>query len=121
MVSELLIIVLHFLFLCSSLLQENTQLTVPILDALSSLNLSSSLLKEVTLIKTLLLVNCEWPNKGSLSLTQVRGAVMVTFSAVQLEDLPVVVKFILHSLSTSDAYEVISLQHRDRHKIVIYF
>lgn len=34
-------------FLCSALLQENTQLTVPILDALSSLNLSSSLLTEV--------------------------------------------------------------------------
>lgn len=31
----------------SSLLQENTQLTVAILDALSSLNLSSSLLTEV--------------------------------------------------------------------------
>lgn len=97
-------------------------MTVPILDALSSLNLNSSLLKEVILIKTLLLVvNCERPNKGTFPLTQVRGAVMVTFSAVQLEDLPVVVKFILHSLSTSDAYEVISLQHCDRHKIVIYF
>lgn len=46
---------------------------------------------------------------------------MVTFSAVQLEDLPVVVKFILHSLSTSDAYEVISLQHCDKHKIKFYF
>ncbi|XP_068568031.1 Fanconi anemia group D2 protein isoform X2 [Cebidichthys violaceus] len=67
----------------NSLLQENTQLTVPILDALSSLNLSSSLLKEV------------------------RGAVMVTLAAVQLEDLPVVVKFILHSVSASDAYEVV--------------
>ncbi|XP_054472432.1 Fanconi anemia group D2 protein [Anoplopoma fimbria] len=67
----------------NSLLQENTQLTVPILDALSSLNLSSSLL------------------------TEVRGAVMVTFAAVQLEDLPVVVKFILHSVSASDAYEVV--------------
>ncbi|XP_037639089.1 Fanconi anemia group D2 protein [Sebastes umbrosus] len=67
----------------NSLLQENTQLTVPILDALSSLNLSSSLL------------------------TEVRGAVMATLAAVQLEDLPVVVKFILHSVSTSDAYEVV--------------
>ncbi|XP_049448967.1 Fanconi anemia group D2 protein [Epinephelus fuscoguttatus] len=67
----------------NSLLQENTQLTVPILDALSSLNLSSSLLKEV------------------------RGAVMATLAAVQLEDLPVVVKFILHSVSASDAYEVV--------------
>ncbi|KAK9529071.1 hypothetical protein VZT92_013188 [Zoarces viviparus] len=67
----------------NSLLQENTQLTVPILDALSSLNLSSSLL------------------------TEVRGAVMVTLAAVQLEDLPVVVKFILHSVSASDAYEVV--------------
>ncbi|XP_042263150.1 Fanconi anemia group D2 protein isoform X2 [Thunnus maccoyii] len=67
----------------NSLLQENTQLTVPILDALSSLNLSSSLL------------------------TEVRGAVMTTLAAVQLEDLPVVVKFILHSVSTSDAYEVV--------------
>jgi len=31
----------------SGLLQQNTQLTVPILDALSSLNLSSALLSEV--------------------------------------------------------------------------
>ncbi|XP_057701489.1 Fanconi anemia group D2 protein isoform X2 [Corythoichthys intestinalis] len=68
----------------NSLLKENTQLTVPILDALSSLNLSSSLL------------------------TEVRGAVMITLAAVQLEDLPVVVKFILHSISASDAYEVVS-------------
>ncbi|KAK2862170.1 hypothetical protein Q5P01_001703 [Channa striata] len=67
----------------NSLLQENTQLTVPILDALSSLNLPSPLL------------------------TEVRGAVMSTLAAVQLEDLPVVVKFILHSLSASDAYEVV--------------
>ncbi|XP_041804460.1 Fanconi anemia group D2 protein isoform X2 [Chelmon rostratus] len=67
----------------NTLLQENTQLTVPILDALSSLNLSSSLL------------------------TEVRGAVMSTLAAVQLEDLPMVVKFILHSVSASDAYEVV--------------
>ncbi|XP_029948588.1 Fanconi anemia group D2 protein isoform X2 [Salarias fasciatus] len=49
-----------------SLLQENTQLTVPVLDALSSLNLSS------------------------LLLTEIRGGVMSTLAAVQLEDLPVV-------------------------------
>ncbi|CAN9511696.1 unnamed protein product [Ophioblennius macclurei] len=67
----------------NTLLQENTQLTVPILDALSSLNLSSSLL------------------------TEVRGAVMATLAAVQLEDLPVVVNFILHSVSASDAHEVV--------------
>ncbi|XP_058258381.1 Fanconi anemia group D2 protein isoform X2 [Hemibagrus wyckioides] len=67
----------------NALLQQNTQLTVPILDALSSLNLSSSLLSEV------------------------RGAVMATVAAVQLEDLPVVVKFILHSISASDANEVV--------------
>ncbi|XP_022601376.1 Fanconi anemia group D2 protein isoform X2 [Seriola dumerili] len=68
----------------NSLLQTDTQLTVPVLDALSSLNLSSSLL------------------------TEVRGAVMATLAAVQLEDLPVVVKFILHSVSASDAYEVVN-------------
>ncbi|KAF6732982.1 Fanconi anemia group D2 protein [Oryzias melastigma] len=67
----------------NSLLQENTQLTVPVLDALSSLNLRSSLL------------------------TEVRSAVMATMAAVQLEDLPVVVKFILQSVSSSDAFEVI--------------
>lgn len=38
---------LNLFSLNSSLLQENTQLTVPILDALSSLNLSSSLVAEV--------------------------------------------------------------------------
>ncbi|KAB5584153.1 hypothetical protein PHYPO_G00104140 [Pangasianodon hypophthalmus] len=67
----------------NALLQQNTQLTAPILDALSSLNLSSELLSEV------------------------RGAVMATVAAVQLEDLPVVVKFILHSISASDANEVV--------------
>ncbi|KAL2091556.1 hypothetical protein ACEWY4_013819 [Coilia grayii] len=66
------------------LLSENTQLTVPILDALSSLNLSTALLAEV------------------------RGAVMTTLCAVQLEDLPVVVKFILHSISSTDATEVVT-------------
>ncbi|CAL8335444.1 unnamed protein product [Lota lota] len=66
-----------------SLLQEKTQLTVAILDALSSLNLSSALLAEV------------------------RGVVTATLTAVQLDDLPVVVKFILHSISASDAYEVV--------------
>ncbi|XP_073808860.1 Fanconi anemia group D2 protein isoform X2 [Danio rerio] len=67
----------------NGLLQQNTQLAVPILDALSSLNLSSTLLSEV------------------------REAVMGTLSAVQLEDLPVVVKFVLHSISASDANEVV--------------
>ncbi|XP_076870482.1 Fanconi anemia group D2 protein [Brachyhypopomus gauderio] len=67
----------------NALLKENTQLTVPILDALSSLSLSSALLAEV------------------------RGAVMATVSAVRLEDLPVVVKFILHSISASDGVEVV--------------
>uniref|UniRef100_A0A3B5REF4 FA complementation group D2 n=1 Tax=Xiphophorus maculatus TaxID=8083 RepID=A0A3B5REF4_XIPMA len=33
---------------------------------------------------------------------------MATLAAVQLEDLPVVVKFILHSVSASNAYEVVS-------------
>ncbi|XP_068598556.1 Fanconi anemia group D2 protein [Brachionichthys hirsutus] len=68
----------------NALLQVNTQLTVPILDALSSLNLSSSLL------------------------TEVREAVTTTLVAVQLEDLPVVVKFILHSVSAADAFEVVA-------------
>ena len=44
-------------------------------------------------------------------LSQVRGAVMATVAAVQLEDLPVVVKFILHSVSASDAYEVRAQRH----------
>ncbi|KAG7283247.1 hypothetical protein CRUP_004989 [Coryphaenoides rupestris] len=65
-----------------SLLQEQTQLTVAVLDALSSLNLNPTLLAEV------------------------RSVVMATLTAVQLDDLPVVVKFILHTVSAADAYEV---------------
>ncbi|XP_023659923.1 Fanconi anemia group D2 protein isoform X2 [Paramormyrops kingsleyae] len=67
-----------------SLLQQNTKLTVPILDALSSLSLSPALL------------------------TEVRGVIMTTLVAVQLEDLPVIVKFILHTVSALDACEVVS-------------
>ncbi|GCC35580.1 hypothetical protein chiPu_0014066 [Chiloscyllium punctatum] len=68
----------------NSLLQQNTQLTVPILDALSSLNLHAELLIEV------------------------RHSVMSTLSAVKLDDLPVVVKFIFHAIRTEDAVEVIT-------------
>uniref|UniRef100_UPI00398E4C27 Fanconi anemia group D2 protein isoform X2 n=1 Tax=Pristiophorus japonicus TaxID=55135 RepID=UPI00398E4C27 len=68
----------------NSLLQQNTQLTVPILDALSSLNLRAELLVEV------------------------RHSVMSTLSAVKLGDLPVVVKFILHAIRAADAVEVIT-------------
>nr|XP_056711354.1 Fanconi anemia group D2 protein [Euleptes europaea] len=68
----------------SSLLKEKTELTVPILDALSSLNLDLELLSEV------------------------RRSVMITVAAVRVEDLPVVVKFILRSIKTADAVEVIS-------------
>lgn len=48
---------------------------------------------------------------------------MATLAAVQLEDLPVVVKFILHSVSSSDAYEVRylscvhSILHLKKHNI----
>lgn len=35
---------------------------------------------------------------------------MATLAAVQLEDLPMVVKFILHSVLASDAHEVRTLQ-----------
>lgn len=105
----------HCFCICSSLLQENTQLTVPILDALSSLNISSSLLTEVvyTHTRTHTLLHMFFGEllyyiiiRPVRLLSQVRGAVMATLAAVQLEDLPVVVKFILHSVSASDAYEV---------------
>ncbi|XP_063797494.1 Fanconi anemia group D2 protein [Pseudophryne corroboree] len=68
----------------SSLLQQNTQLTMPILDAFSSLNLSPELLSEV------------------------RDWVMSSLSAVDLEVVPVIVKFILHTVTAADALEVIS-------------
>uniref|UniRef100_A0A673IIT1 Fanconi anemia group D2 protein-like n=1 Tax=Sinocyclocheilus rhinocerous TaxID=307959 RepID=A0A673IIT1_9TELE len=72
----------------NGLLQQNTQLPVPILDALSSLNLSSALLSEVLL------------NMQISSLKRIGPSVI-------LEDLPVVVKFILHFISASDANEVV--------------
>ncbi|XP_066464425.1 Fanconi anemia group D2 protein [Eleutherodactylus coqui] len=68
----------------SSLLKQNTKLMVPILDAFSSLNLSAELL------------------------TEVRQWVMSTLCAVDLEVVPVIVKFVLHTVTPSDALEVIS-------------
>ncbi|CAI9552633.1 unnamed protein product [Staurois parvus] len=68
----------------SSLLQQNSQLTVPILDAFSGLNLNTELL------------------------TEVRQWVMSTLSAVDLEVVPVIVKFVLHTVTPTDAVEVIS-------------
>ncbi|XP_032697475.1 Fanconi anemia group D2 protein isoform X2 [Lontra canadensis] len=68
----------------SDLLMENTALTVPILDVLSSLRLDLKLL------------------------SQVRQLVMGKLLSVKLDDLPVIIKFILHSVTAADALEVIS-------------
>ncbi|XP_022805734.1 Fanconi anemia group D2 protein-like [Stylophora pistillata] len=68
----------------SELLCQNTGLTVPILDALSNLNLHSDLLAEV------------------------RASVIQILPSAEISDLPVVVKFILQSVSDNDAFEVIS-------------
>ncbi|ETE70717.1 Fanconi anemia group D2 protein, partial [Ophiophagus hannah] len=67
----------------SPLLKENIGLTVPVLDALSCLNLDVELLSEI------------------------RQSVMSSVSAVKVEDLPVIVKFILHSMKATEATEVI--------------
>uniref|UniRef100_A0A8C0IKY4 FA complementation group D2 n=1 Tax=Chelonoidis abingdonii TaxID=106734 RepID=A0A8C0IKY4_CHEAB len=68
----------------SQLLKRDSRLTVPILDALSSLDLDAGLLAEV------------------------RQSAMIIVPAVKLEDLPVVIKFILHNIKAVDAVEVIS-------------
>ncbi|KAG8516892.1 Fanconi anemia group D2 protein, partial [Galemys pyrenaicus] len=68
----------------SGLLTENTLLTVPILDVLSSLQLDAGLLKKI------------------------RQLVMSKLSSVRLDDLPVIMKFILHSVTALDALEVIA-------------
>ncbi|KAF1649674.1 Fanconi anemia group D2 protein, partial [Eudyptes chrysocome] len=68
----------------SCLLKQGRRLTVPILDALSRLDLDAGLLAEV------------------------RHSAMTIVPSVKLEDLPVVVKFILHNVKAADAVEVIS-------------
>ncbi|XP_075015247.1 Fanconi anemia group D2 protein isoform X4 [Calonectris borealis] len=68
----------------SCLLKQGRRLTVPILDALSRLDLDAALLVEV------------------------RQSAMTIVPSVKLEDLPVVVKFILHNVKAADAVEVIS-------------
>ncbi|XP_027719829.1 Fanconi anemia group D2 protein isoform X2 [Vombatus ursinus] len=68
----------------SDLLTKNTTLTVPILDVLSSLRLDPKLLSKV------------------------RHLVMTKLSAVTLDNLPVIIKFILHAVTVTDALEVIS-------------
>uniref|UniRef100_A0A8C3M733 Uncharacterized protein n=1 Tax=Geospiza parvula TaxID=87175 RepID=A0A8C3M733_GEOPR len=66
----------------SSLLKQGRRLTVPILDALSRLDLDAELV--------------------------VRQSAMTIVPSVKLEDLPVVVKFILQNVKAADAVEVIS-------------
>ncbi|XP_062466664.1 Fanconi anemia group D2 protein [Pezoporus occidentalis] len=68
----------------SCLLKQGRRLTVPILDALSRLDLDAGLMAEV------------------------RQSAMTIVPSVKLEDLPVVVKFILHNVKAADAVEVIS-------------
>ncbi|XP_052781994.1 Fanconi anemia group D2 protein-like isoform X2 [Mya arenaria] len=66
------------------ILTENKNLTVPILDALGNLVLPSTLLAEV------------------------RDSVIQLLPSVDLEELPVLVRFLLQSVSSSDALDVAS-------------
>ncbi|XP_077977229.1 Fanconi anemia group D2 protein-like [Glandiceps talaboti] len=66
------------------LLQQDSQLTVPVLDALANLNLRTDLMAEVRL------------------------SVLQMLPSAELDDLPVVVKFILQTVTSTDALEVIS-------------
>ncbi|RLV99437.1 hypothetical protein DV515_00009687, partial [Chloebia gouldiae] len=68
----------------SCLLKQGRRLTVPVLDALSRLDLDAELVAEV------------------------RQSAMTIVPSVKLEDLPVVVKFILQNVKAADAVEVIS-------------
>ncbi|XP_010129923.1 PREDICTED: Fanconi anemia group D2 protein, partial [Buceros rhinoceros silvestris] len=68
----------------SCLLKQGRRLTAPILDALSRLDLDAVLLAEV------------------------RQSAMTIVPSVKLEDLPVVVKFILQTVKAAEAVEVIS-------------
>ncbi|KAM4821108.1 Fanconi anemia group D2 protein [Thomomys bottae] len=69
----------------SDLLMENTTpLTVPILDVLSSLRLDTNFLSKI------------------------RRLVMGKLSSLRLDDLPVIMKFILHSATATNAFEVIT-------------
>ncbi|XP_055985732.1 Fanconi anemia group D2 protein isoform X2 [Sorex fumeus] len=68
----------------SDLLSANSQLALPILDVLSSLQLDQQLLAKV------------------------RQMVMGKLSSIRLDDLPVIVKFILHTITPADTLEVIS-------------
>eukprot|EP00057_Strongylocentrotus_purpuratus_P008512 XP_011662986.1 PREDICTED: Fanconi anemia group D2 protein [Strongylocentrotus purpuratus] len=72
-----------------NMLECNSQLTVPIIDALDNLNLTPELLREV------------------------RGSALESLVSADLDDLPVVIKFILQSVSSSDALEVISELRRN--------
>ncbi|KAL4226050.1 Fanconi anemia group D2 protein [Mactra antiquata] len=65
-------------------LKENQSLTVTILDAMSNLILTPGLLSEI------------------------RDSVLQSLASVDLEDLPVLVKFLLQSVNSQDAVEVVS-------------
>ncbi|XP_052284224.1 Fanconi anemia group D2 protein-like isoform X1 [Dreissena polymorpha] len=66
------------------ILAENKQLSIPILDALSNLVLPSTLLAEI------------------------RDSVLQLLASVDLDDLPVLVKFLLQSVTSQDCLEVAS-------------
>ncbi|CAB4035769.1 Fanconi anemia group D2, partial [Paramuricea clavata] len=66
------------------IMKQNSQLTVAILDTLTNLNLKADLLAEV------------------------RESVINMLSSTEMDDLPVVVKFILQSVADNEAFEAIS-------------
>ncbi|XP_046358167.2 Fanconi anemia group D2 protein-like [Haliotis rufescens] len=68
----------------SDILLQGNQMTVPILDALSNLALKPELLAEV------------------------RGSVLQTLSSVEMDDLPVVVKFLLQTVTPQDSLEIVT-------------
>ncbi|XP_076303997.1 fancd2 isoform X2 [Tachypleus tridentatus] len=69
--------------LCDLLL-ESRQLRIPILDTLSNLNIPSEIV------------------------TVTRATVLKTLPSLEIEDLPIVIKFLLNNLKPEDAFEIVS-------------
>lgn len=93
--------------LCRSLLQNNSNLTAAVIDALSNLNMATGIAEEVSkfaLHLTLLCIDILLPSSH-----KVLEVALDRTSSADISDLPTVIKFIMQYISPKNAQDVCML------------
>ena len=90
--------------LCRSLLQNNSNLTAAVIDALSNLNMADSIAEEVGVNMFASITVMQWLHAR---VCKVLDVALDRVQSADIADLPTVIKFVVQYISPRNAQEVL--------------